>query len=180
MPRSTTAPPRSVPTSTRCWPRPRGSVTSIWSSHAAPAPTSTTTGAGSAPRPPTPSSGGGRRSPATCCRPSTTSSAPSSPPGVDPAERPDPGGEQPSEEVSARDALAEGVALVYRELTAALQRAGVVSFDPVGERFDPSHHEAIATGQAEGVESGTVLETLERGYRVDSQVIRPARVVVSG
>jgi len=100
--------------------------------------------------------------------------------GVDPAERPDPGGEPPSEEVSARDALAEGVALVYRELGAALERSGVVAFDPVGERFDPAEHEAIATGQAEGVASGTVLETLERGYRVDAQVIRPARVVVSG
>lgn len=100
--------------------------------------------------------------------------------GVDPAERPDPGGEPPSEEVSARDALAEGVALVHRELGSALERSGVVAFDPVGERFDPVEHEAIATGQAEGVESGTVLETLERGYRVDSQVIRPARVVVSG
>jgi molecular chaperone GrpE len=100
--------------------------------------------------------------------------------GVDPAERPDPGGEPPSEEVSARDALAEGVALVYRELGSALERSGVVAFDPVGERFNPTEHEAIATGQAEGVESGTVLETLERGYRVDSQVIRPARVVVSG
>ena len=100
--------------------------------------------------------------------------------GVDPAERPDQGGEPPSEEVSARDALAEGVALVYRELGSALERSGVVAFDPVGERFDPSEHEAIATGQADGVENGTVLETLERGYRVDSQVIRPARVVVSG
>ena len=99
--------------------------------------------------------------------------------GIDP-DRPDPGGEPPSEEVSARDALAEGVALVYRELGAALGRCGVVAFDPVGERFDPSEHEAIATGQADGVESGTVLETLERGYRVDEQVIRPARVVVSG
>jgi len=100
--------------------------------------------------------------------------------GVDPTLRPDPAGEAPSREVSARDALAEGVGLVYRELTGALERSGVVSFDPVGERFDPSQHEAISTGAAEGVESGTVLETLERGYRVDSQVIRPARVVVSG
>ena len=100
--------------------------------------------------------------------------------GIDPAGRPDPRGEAPSEEVSARDALAEGVALVYRELGAALERSGVVAFDPVGDQFDPAQHEAIATGQAEGVENGTVLETLERGYRVDSQVIRPARVVVSG
>ena len=99
--------------------------------------------------------------------------------GADP-DRPDPGGEPPSEEVSARDALAEGVALVYRERGAALERSGGVAFDPVGERFDPAEHEAVATGEADGVASGTVLETLERGYRVDSQVIRPARVVVSG
>ncbi|MCL4288400.1 MAG: nucleotide exchange factor GrpE, partial [Thermoleophilia bacterium] len=99
--------------------------------------------------------------------------------GVDPSGRGG-DGEAPSEEVSARDALAEGVALVYRELSAALERTGVVAFDPVGERFDPSEHEAIATSAADGVESGTVIETLERGYRVDSQVIRPARVVVSG
>ena len=100
--------------------------------------------------------------------------------GVDPELRPDPAGEPPSQEVSARDALAQGLALVYRELISGLERAGVVSFDPVGERFDPESHEAISTGIADGIESGTVLETLERGYRVDSQVIRPARVVVSG
>ncbi|KAA0272345.1 MAG: nucleotide exchange factor GrpE [Acidobacteria bacterium] len=100
--------------------------------------------------------------------------------GVDPAAQGTERGEAPSEEVSARDALAEGVALVYRELSAALERTGVVAFDPVGDRFDPSQHEAIATAEADGVESGTVIETLERGYRVDAQVIRPARVVVSG
>jgi molecular chaperone GrpE len=100
--------------------------------------------------------------------------------GVDPGGRSQSTGEAPSEEVSARDGLAEGVALVYRGLSAALERTGVVAFDPVGERFDPSEQEAIATSEADGVESGTVIETLERGYRVDSQVIRPARVVVSG
>jgi len=78
------------------------------------------------------------------------------------------------------DGLAAGVRLVLTEMRAALERAGVNSYDPAGERFDPTLHEAISTGQAEGVEAGTVLETLERGYRVDSQVIRPARVVVSG
>ena len=100
--------------------------------------------------------------------------------GVDPDVSPDPGGEPPSEEVSARDALAAGVGLVYRELRSGLQRAGVNAFDPIGERFDPLLHEAISTGTAEGVEPGTVLETLEQGYRIDQHVIRPARVVVSG
>ena len=85
-----------------------------------------------------------------------------------------------SEEVSAQEALARGVQLVHSELQAALARAGVESFDPTGEKFDPSVHEAISTHPGDdGVEAGTVVETLERGYRLDSQVLRPARVIVS-
>jgi len=100
--------------------------------------------------------------------------------GVDPEGSPSPAGEPPSEEVSARDALAAGVALVYRELRTGLERGGVIAYDPIGERFDPLLHEAISTGVAEGTDPGTVLETLEQGYRIDEHVIMPARVVVSG
>jgi molecular chaperone GrpE len=98
--------------------------------------------------------------------------------GVDPAGTPQ--GEPASEEVSAHTALAEGVALVYRELCAGIERAGVVAFDPLGERFDPALHEVVATTERDGAEPGLVLETLEKGYRVGDQVLRPARVVVSG
>jgi molecular chaperone GrpE len=87
--------------------------------------------------------------------------------------------EAPSEEVSAHEALARGVALVYGELTATLKRAGVESYDPLGERFDPAWHEALSTRPADDEEAGVVVETLERGYRLDGQVLRPARVVVS-
>jgi molecular chaperone GrpE len=86
----------------------------------------------------------------------------------------------PSEEVSAQEALARGVALVYGELRAALERTGVETYDPTGEPFDPATSEALATRPAEdGTESGRVIETLERGYRLNGQVLRPARVVVS-
>jgi molecular chaperone GrpE len=68
---------------------------------------------------------------------------------------------------------------VLRELRGTLGRAGVESFDPTGERFDPSRHEALATRAADGADSGVVVETLEKGYRLDEQLIRPARVVVS-
>jgi molecular chaperone GrpE len=85
----------------------------------------------------------------------------------------------PSEEVSAQEALARGVALVYGELRSALERAGVETYDPTGEPFDPTTSEALATRPADGADSGHVVETLERGYRLDGQVLRPARVVVS-
>ena len=89
-------------------------------------------------------------------------------------------GEFVSEEVSAQEALARGVALVYGELRAALKHAGVETYDPTGERFDPAHHEALSTRPAgDGVEPGVVVETLEKGYRLDGQVLRAARVVVS-
>lgn len=76
--------------------------------------------------------------------------------------------------------MAKGFALVYGELRSALERSGVNAFDPVGTEFDPNVHEAISTAPAEGAEPGTVIETLELGYSVEGQVIRPARVIVSG
>ncbi|MDP9189506.1 MAG: nucleotide exchange factor GrpE, partial [Actinomycetota bacterium] len=75
--------------------------------------------------------------------------------------------------------LTRGVELVHGQLQAALARAGVESYDPAGERFDPTVHEAISTRAADEVDPGTVVETLERGYRMNGQVLRPARVVVS-
>ena len=91
--------------------------------------------------------------------------------------------EASTQEVSAQEALTQGVALVYRELREALARAGVEAYDPRGERFDPTWHEALSTRPAEpgsGLEPGVVAETLQKGYRIDGQVLRPARVVVVG
>src|SRR5262245_53443205 len=78
----------------------------------------------------------------------------------------DPREEPVSEEVSGQEALARGVALVHSELRAALERAGLETYDPVGERFDPTQHEALSvrSGQ-DGVDAGLVVETLEKGYR---------------
>jgi molecular chaperone GrpE len=91
-----------------------------------------------------------------------------------------PAGEAPSEEVSAHEALARGVALVYGELRAALGRAGVETYDPTGERFDPETCEALSVrAGGDGVDPGVVIETIEKGYRLDGQVLRAARVVVS-
>jgi molecular chaperone GrpE len=71
--------------------------------------------------------------------------------------------------------LAEGVRLVYEELSGALGNAGIESYSPAGEQFDPDQHEAMLTKP--GTE-GEVLEVLQKGYRLNGQVLRPARVVV--
>jgi len=102
--------------------------------------------------------------------------------GIDPetgAAAADPA-DAPSEEVSAHEALARGVALVYRELRVALARTGVETYDPTGERFDPETSEVLSVqAGGDGVEPGVVIETIDKGYRLDGQVLRAARVVVS-
>jgi molecular chaperone GrpE len=85
-----------------------------------------------------------------------------------------------AEEPTGGDSLAEGVALVHRELESALAAAGIEPIDPAGEEFDPNLHEALSSRPAEdGEDSGLVVETVQRGYRVGETLIRPARVVVT-
>jgi molecular chaperone GrpE len=81
--------------------------------------------------------------------------------------------------MEVHEALVKGVAMVRDELHSRLEGAGVESFDPTGEKFDPQLHEALSTRPAEGTDPGVILETVEKGYRLNGQVLRPARVVVS-
>jgi molecular chaperone GrpE len=82
-------------------------------------------------------------------------------------------------EGDSEDGLAHGVLLVFRSLRDSLARHGVEAVDPKREKFDPTAHEALSTQPVEGVESGTVVEVLQKGYRLGDQLVRPARVVVS-
>jgi molecular chaperone GrpE len=76
--------------------------------------------------------------------------------------------------------LASGVRLVHSELVSVLERNGVQQFDPRGDRFDPGEHEALSVRSQDGAEPGVVLDVVEKGYRSNGTVLRPARVVVSG
>jgi molecular chaperone GrpE len=75
--------------------------------------------------------------------------------------------------------VVKGFRLVHEELLGALERVGIQGFSPQGEPFDPNEHEAMASQPAEDAESGTVIEVYQRGYRINGQVLRPARVVVA-
>lgn len=76
--------------------------------------------------------------------------------------------------------LAAGVEMVLKGLRETLDRNGIEAVDPKGEKFDPHRHEALSTQPVEGTESGVVVEVLQKGYTLGDQLIRPARVVVSG
>ncbi len=75
--------------------------------------------------------------------------------------------------------LAEGVRLVHSALIAVLERNGVEQFDPRGDRFDPGEHEALSMREQDGAQAGLVIDVVEKGYRANGSILRPARVVVS-
>jgi molecular chaperone GrpE len=84
-----------------------------------------------------------------------------------------------AESAGGHEDVVKGFALVSDEIVAALGRAGIESFSPQGEPFDPNQHEAMAAHPSEEHESGTVIEVYQRGYRLNGAILRPARVVVA-
>jgi molecular chaperone GrpE len=73
--------------------------------------------------------------------------------------------------------LEEGVALVTRSFADVLRKEGLEEV-PTDGKFDPHVHEALLSQPSE-TEEGSVIEVLQKGYRLGDRVIRPARVVIS-
>ena len=73
--------------------------------------------------------------------------------------------------------LEEGVALVTRSFAEVLRKEGLEEVETDG-KFDPHVHEALLSQPSEA-EEGSIIEVLQKGYRLGDRVIRPARVVIS-
>ena len=73
--------------------------------------------------------------------------------------------------------LEEGVELVHRSLAALLAHHGVTPIETEG-KFDPHVHEALLSQPSEAAE-GSVLDVVQKGYKLGERVVRPARVVVA-
>jgi molecular chaperone GrpE len=69
----------------------------------------------------------------------------------------------------------DGIRLIERKLRGILEAQGLSPIQALGEPFDPNFHEAVM--QSEGKE-GIVVEELQKGYKFQDRVIRPARVIV--
>lgn len=70
-----------------------------------------------------------------------------------------------------------GIVLIRSQLEDVLRRRGLEVIPALGQRFDPSLHEAIGTVEGAG-EDEAIAEELQRGYRLNGKVIRPARVKI--
>lgn len=75
--------------------------------------------------------------------------------------------------------LLQGMNMVYNQLVQALQNEGVEAINSVGEQFDPHLHQAVMQVEDENFESNTVVEELQKGYKLKDRVIRPAMVKVN-
>lgn len=77
--------------------------------------------------------------------------------------------------------LAEGSPFhtIAQKLRTTLERQGLESFGAIGDVFDPALHEAIAQVPVPGTEEHTVLDVIERGYRLGEVELRPAKVAVA-
>jgi molecular chaperone GrpE len=79
----------------------------------------------------------------------------------------------------SEDDLRTGLEMILRQLGDMLRRHGVEAVPAVGERFDPAVHEGVRRLEDPQVEGPTVVEELQRGYRLHDRLLRPARVVVA-
>ncbi|HSF62426.1 MAG TPA: nucleotide exchange factor GrpE [Gaiellaceae bacterium] len=75
-------------------------------------------------------------------------------------------------------ALVDGVKLVEQSLRKALEKEGLVEIETAGA-FDPHVHDALLMRPSDESEPGSVLEVVQRGYRLGDRVVRPARVIVA-
>ena len=73
----------------------------------------------------------------------------------------------------------EGIKLVARQFEETLQAQGLSMIPAVGEKFDPSQHEAIAREETDEHEEGTIVEEMQPGYRLHDRVLRPTLVKVA-
>jgi len=75
--------------------------------------------------------------------------------------------------------LTEGSELTLRMFNQVLEKFSIVEVNPEGERFDPEAHEAMAAQEAGDVEPNTVINVMQKGYRLGDRLLRPAMVIVS-
>ncbi len=76
------------------------------------------------------------------------------------------------------DSIRQGMSMTLDMLTQTLQKNSISSIDPLGEKFNPEHHQAVTMQEHEEAEPNTVIAVLQKGYLLNDRLIRPAMVVV--
>jgi len=77
------------------------------------------------------------------------------------------------------DSLYKGIELIYKGFKEIVEREGLQSFTAIGDKFDPSKHEAVSLIETEEHSPDIVLDEIYKGYMLNGKLIRPAKVIVS-
>ena len=83
------------------------------------------------------------------------------------------------QETQEADSLKQGIELICGQFNDVLKGYGLSEIESVGQPFDPEFHEALAEIPDDEHVSGTIIEEMEKGYKLNDKVVRYARVVVS-
>ncbi len=83
-----------------------------------------------------------------------------------------------SEALKAEPQVYQGMRSIQRQIRQLLEQRNVMSFDSVGQAFNPSLHEAVGTEPSQKFSDGVISREIERGYLWEEKVLRPAKVVV--
>ena len=73
----------------------------------------------------------------------------------------------------------QGILLILNSFEKILENFNIVPINPSGEEFDPELHEAVSTVNEKGVKDHSVKSTLERGWKLNDRVVKPALVIVN-
>ena len=71
------------------------------------------------------------------------------------------------------------IELVLKEISQALSNNNIEEIDPLGDIFDPNFHEALSVKEDKSKQAEEVLEVIQKGYKIQERVIRPALVIVN-
>ena len=78
-----------------------------------------------------------------------------------------------------KDPMAQGIELVHKNFLKTLERYGVRLMETEGQMFDPMKHDAMMQQPMTGVEPGTIVKEIQRGYLLQESVLRHAKVIVA-
>lgn len=84
-----------------------------------------------------------------------------------------------SEALKAEPQVYQGMRSIQRQIHQLLEQRGVLTFDSVGQPFNPSLHEAVDTEPSHKYPEATVSREVEKGYLWEDKVLRAAKVVVA-
>lgn len=82
-------------------------------------------------------------------------------------------------ELAEVEKILEGVELTLKMLEDVLGKHGVETVNPEGEKFDPQHHQAMSIQDSDEHDPNTVMTVMQKGYKLNDRLVRPAMVVVS-